>query len=450
MGELSSNPNRATKALSEPENQAVPEAPKAPEVPQMQNGVPIDSAPEKVAEDAEKLELSEFVKGLKKAPESFDLKNAEMMDKLFRLFRYPDLIADFPVLPISPENPTKFVDKIYAELEKKSPYFAAALAVSNEQMKEFEAKLFPNGTDDFIKSLPSGDGFEEKIDKMFEGSEDFKVRALYVVNNDFLKSEFPDKVFDYLKTKVSSDRAAIAARGAEMAQTQNPAQKEFIKGILSGELLGGAGEKQGEGNNPEDIKRTLEDVKNMPLGELMKKMFESLSSFLKSISSGQIADVFGLAGLKINKKQMETIKIDIDAAEKKDYSKSPNKPLEFVLTALNLPMKKDIPTLLLTLRNTDGFVFNNEKNDFNKSNVRVGDLLFFKGVKTPAKGTEDEADFVAIVSRTDPVLTMKYIMDGGEKKEEDIMKSTLFTQNWVGFMKVPEKRKEHLEKSDNK
>ncbi|MBU0667532.1 hypothetical protein KJ951_03550, partial [Patescibacteria group bacterium] len=428
-------------------------------------GVPIDVnvTPEKAPEDPEKKELSQFVEGLKKAPESFDPKNAEMMDKLFRLFRYPDLQKDFPALQITSLELTQFVIDLYTDLQKQSPYFAAALAVSDEQMKQFETKLFPKGTSDFIKGLPSGEGFEKKIDEMFAGSEDFKVQALYLVNQDFFKSEFPAGVFDYLKTKVESDRAAIAAKGAEMVETENPAQKEFIKGILSGDLLGGAGEKTGvatgekpgteakpEGEKKSGTAKTIEDVKNLSLGELMKKMFEQLSDLMKMVSSGEIADIFGFGGLKISKKQLESMKVDLDAAEKNDYSKSPDKALEFVTTALHLPMKKDTATLLLTMQNTDDFVFNNEKNDFKKSNVRVGDLLFFKGVKAPVKGKEDQADFVAIISQTEPLLKMKYMTAEGVKKEEEVMKSTLFAQNWLGFMKVPERQKPQEEKADNK
>lgn len=175
-------------------------------------------------------------------------------------------------------------------------------------------------------------------------------------------------------------------------------------------------------------------AKRMSNSELMEAIFSKLGGLIETLSKGGFDKLFGGGGLNFSPKQMEEVKVDIAAAEKKEYDpKSENKAVEFVCHALDLPVKNSVMTLLYSLQNSPGVVYEKDKNKLNEG--KVGDLLFFR------KEGEEQPHLTSIISDIGPPMMMKYMDEKGEIKQEEVLKSPFYEQEWFGLVKLPEKQK---------
>lgn len=180
------------------------------------------------------------------------------------------------------------------------------------------------------------------------------------------------------------------------------------------------------------LEKQMDSARNMSNEELMSKIFEKLGAFIETLSKGGLENLFGLGGPSFSKTEIDSVKVDIEAAEKKEYDpKSENKAVEYVCNALNLPVKNNIMALLYSLKNSPGVVYETDKNTL--SDAKVGDVLFFR------KEGETQPYLSALVSDIGPPVMMKYMDESGEIKQEEVLKSSHYEQDWFGFVKFPQK-----------
>lgn len=244
----------------------------------------------------------------------------------------------------------------------------------------------------------------------------------------------------------------------EAVKAEKTAQRrQFAEGIGLAAEAGGEPEKPGEApkpgesakDNPEEKAKAVtnfqEEMKrldSMSNEELMKTLFERLGELISSFQgAGGWEALFGQGGPSYSKEEAEKVKVDIEAAEKaaqgKEFPKE-NRVVEFVARALNLPAKENVQKFLFTLWNTKNFIHEQDKNMFTESNVRVGDVLFFR------KEGEHEPHLCAIVSEAGPPMMMKYMTEEGAIQQEEVLASDKFKNEWFGFVKIPESQKPSL------
>lgn len=191
------------------------------------------------------------------------------------------------------------------------------------------------------------------------------------------------------------------------------------------------------GRNPEvvaKLEKQINSAKSMSNAQLMEAIFTKLGALIETLSKGGLDNMFGVGGPKFTPKQIEEVKVDIDAAEKKEYDpKSENKAVEFVCNALNLPVKNNVTALLYSLKSSPGVIYETDKNKLSEG--KIGDVLFFR------KEGEEQPHLAAIISELGPPVMMKYMNEKGEVKQEELLKSPLYEQEWFGLVKFPEKQK---------
>lgn len=175
------------------------------------------------------------------------------------------------------------------------------------------------------------------------------------------------------------------------------------------------------------------EAQNMSNEELMGKFFELFGNIVQTLSSGKLGEMFGNLGPKFSPEQVNDIKVDLAAAEQKEYDvDSQNKAVEFVCAALNLPVKPTVSALLYSLQNTPQVVYEKDKTKINEA--KVGDVLFFR-----KEGADPH--LTAIISEVGPPMMMKYVNEKGEIEHEEVQKSPHFEQEWFGVIRLPEKQK---------
>lgn len=197
-------------------------------------------------------------------------------------------------------------------------------------------------------------------------------------------------------------------------------------------------EKESEGkeeiSSDFDLKAELEEVRSLSNADLMKRLFEKLSAFLKRFSDGSLEQLFGLPGAQYTKKEVDNIKVDVESAEKQfEKPKEQDKGVKFVCDALNLPVAKDANALLLALRRTEGMTYEQNPDQLKPENVHVGDVLFFR------KEGEPMPYLTTVVSAVEPEMMMKYVDEQGNVKEEAVLKSDLYPKEWFGLIRLPQK-----------
>lgn len=276
-----------------------------------------------------------------------------------------------------------------------------------------------------MKDTPQSKVMEE-VEKSIRQNPDYEKKVQDIIDNpeDFVSREQAPKIKKWLQERLDGAKKEVEEKSNETGGDDGKEQKRGKEDLPNGF----------------DLKAELDEVKNLSNEDLMKRLFDKLSKFLKRFSDGSLAELFGAGGPMFSKKEVENIEINIDKAEEQveapEKDKNEARVVKFVCDALNLPVKKDVNALWFSLKNTEGITSEDSQDLFTQDNVKEGDVLFFR------KEGEPTPYLAAVVSKVGPPIMMKYVDESGSVKEEDVLNSELYSKQWFGFMKIPKKSEE--------
>jgi hypothetical protein len=176
--------------------------------------------------------------------------------------------------------------------------------------------------------------------------------------------------------------------------------------------------------------------------ELLGKAMSSLAGLLEGLKGWDPLKAIGLGGKnttepekkkssgeKYTEEQLKQMALDLAKNKDKVYP-SQDKAVEYIATALNLPLRETAQKFLDSLTDS-GMVFDQSMD--NMKNLETGDVLFFK--KTNEQG-ESFAYTCGVISSKEP-LKMRIVPDGGGAPQEiSVTESDYFKNSWYGFVKT--------------
>lgn len=281
-----------------------------------------------------------------------------------------------------------------------------------QKAEEFKDGLLPDLIKEIEKNIHDNPEYAQKIQAMIQKPEKY-----------VSKEDIPD-FKEFLQARVEAAKQPM----------DSPAHNKEDENLLDK-----SDEKKKEVSQQKseailNLEKQMAKAKNMSNSELMEAIFSTLGDLVKTLGQSGLDKMFGGGGPKFTPKQIEEVKVDITAAEKKEYDpKSENKTVEFLCNALNLPIKNSVMKLLYSLKSSPGVVYEKDKNKLSEG--KIGDVIFFR------KEGEDQPYLAALVSDIGPPMMMKYMDDKGEIKQEEVLTSPLYEQEWFGIVKFPEKQK---------